>query len=135
MLGLIGGFYASYYRGISPTIFDFDTSILLFAMLVVGGMSSARGPIIGTAILFFISQHYLQSGPARFIAVGAIMLAITLLTTRGLVGAPEQVRTLLASRRVRRTGKGPPMPHPRVATAEDRILDTQATDTGEVRTP
>jgi branched-chain amino acid transport system permease protein len=135
MLGLIGGFYASYYRGISPTIFDFDTSILLFAMLVVGGMSSARGPIIGTAILFYINQHYLQSGAARLIAVGAIMLAITLLTTRGLAGAPEQLRTLYASRRARRSGSGPPVPVQRTAMAEDQALDTPQNVTEEVRSP
>jgi branched-chain amino acid transport system permease protein len=102
MLGFVGGFYACFYRGISPTIFDFDTLLLLFAMIVVGGLGSARGILIGTGILLFIDQHYLQSGPARLIAAAALMLVVTLFTRRGLVGVPEQVRAWLATRRARR---------------------------------
>jgi branched-chain amino acid transport system permease protein len=92
MLGLIGALQVCLYRGISPSAFRFDTLLLLFAMIVVGGLASARGVVIGTVVLFFISQHYLDAGPMRFVAAAVIMLAVTLLTTHGLAGVPAQIR-------------------------------------------
>jgi branched-chain amino acid transport system permease protein len=98
VLGLVGAFYVCFYRGISPGIFDFGTLLLLFAMIVVGGIGSRRGVLLGTALLLFISEYFLQSGPARLIAIALLMLLVTLLATRGLVGIPEQLREWLARR-------------------------------------
>jgi branched-chain amino acid transport system permease protein len=106
MLGLTGAFYASYYKGVSPSIFDFGKVLLLFAMMVVGGMWSARGVLIGTGLLLFIDQHWLSAGPPRFIAIGALMLVVTLFTERGLAGFPAQVRDWLATRKGRRSTTG-----------------------------
>ena len=102
MLGLTGAFYASYYKGVSPSIFDFGKVLLLFAMMVVGGMGTARGVLIGTALLLFIDQHYLSAGPPRFIAIGVLMLVVTLFTENGLDGLLAQVRASIRSRRARR---------------------------------
>jgi branched-chain amino acid transport system permease protein len=102
MLGVTGAFYASYYKGVSPSIFDFGKVLLLFAMMVVGGMWSARGVLIGTGLLLFIDQHWLAAGPSRFIAIGALMLVVTLFTEQGLDGLPAQIRNWLGARRGRR---------------------------------
>ena len=102
VLGLVGAFYVCFYRGISPAIFDFNTLLLLFAMIVVGGLGSRRGVLLGTAVLLFINQYYLQSGPARLIGIALLMLLVTLFTRRGLIGVPDQLRDWLAARRARR---------------------------------
>ena len=102
VLGLVGAFYVCFYRGISPAIFDFNTLLLLFAMIVVGGLGSRRGVLLGTAVLLFINQYYLQSGPARLIGIALLMLLVTLFTRRGLVGIPDQLREWLAARRAQR---------------------------------
>ena len=39
-------------------MFDFRTLLLLFAMIVVGGIGSAKGIVLGTALLLYIDQHY-----------------------------------------------------------------------------
>jgi len=108
MLGLTGAFYASYYKGVSPSIFDFGKVLLLFAMMVVGGMWSARGVLIGTGLLLFIDQHWLSAGPPRFIAIGALMLLVTLFTERGLDGIPAQIRDWHGTRRGRRVNVADP---------------------------
>ena len=97
MLGLVGGFYAAYYANVSPGIFSFDTLLLLLAMMVIGGLSSARGVVLGTALLLFIDQRFLNTGPWRLIAVGIVMLLITLFAADGLVGIPGQLRTWWAT--------------------------------------
>ncbi len=115
VLGMIGGFYTSYYGGVSLTVFDFNTLLLLFAMIVVGGLGSAKGAIIGTALLLYIDRTYFDIGqPAwRLIWIGIIMFAVTLLTTRGLVGLPSQIRVYVQRRRARREpGEGEPGPTP-----------------------
>lgn len=113
VLGLVGGFYIGFYGGVSQTIFDFNTLLLLLAMIVVGGLGSAKGAIIGTALLLYIDRTYADiDQPAwRFVWIGIIMFAITLGTTRGLVGLPAQMRAYVLRRRARRvTGEPEPMP-------------------------
>ena len=65
VLGLIGGFYTGFYGGVSLTIFDFNTLLLLLAMIVVGGVGSAKGAIIGTALLLYIDQTYADLRQSR----------------------------------------------------------------------
>jgi branched-chain amino acid transport system permease protein len=103
VLGLIGGFYTGFYGGASLTIFDFNTLLLLLAMIVVGGLGSAKGAVIGTALLLYIDRTYadLDTPAWRFVWVGIIMFAITLGTTRGLVGLPSQLRRYWERRRAR----------------------------------
>jgi len=114
VLGLIGGFYTGYYGGVSLTIFDFNTLLLLFAMIVVGGLGSAKGAIIGTALILYIDRTYADfSQPAwRYIWIGILMFAVTLGTTRGLVGVPAQIREWLQRYRARKASSelGPPAP-------------------------
>jgi len=79
-------------------LFDFSTLLLLFAMIVVGGINSPRGILLGTALLQFIEQHYVSWGAPRLILLGVIMLLITLFTTDGLAGIPAQIGRLLRGR-------------------------------------
>lgn len=92
MIGFTGACYLAFFGGISPTIFSFDTLLLLFAMMVVGGIGSARGVLLGTALLLFIDQQFLDAGALRLIAAGVVMLVVTLVTSDGLAGLPAQLR-------------------------------------------
>ena len=101
VLGLVGAFRASYDAGANKSVFDFSTLLLLFAMIVVGGINSPKGILLGTALLQFIEQHYVSWGAPRLILLGVIMLLITLFTTDGLAGIPGADRPTAA--RTRRT--------------------------------
>ena len=98
VLGLVGAFRASYDAGANKSVFDFSTLLLLFAMIVVGGINSPRGILLGTALLQYIEQHYVSWGAPRLILLGAIMLLITLFTTDGLAGIPDQIGRALRGR-------------------------------------
>ena len=102
VLGLVGAFRASYDAGANKSVFDFSTLLLLFAMIVVGGINSPKGILLGTALLQFIEQHFVSWGAPRLILLGVIMLLITLFTTDGLAGIPDADRA--AAARPRRTG-------------------------------
>ena len=109
-LGVIGAFYAQFYGSISPAVFSLDQLMLLFAMIVIGGLGRAEGAAIGTAIVVLIDKGLLDLGPLRILLVAAIMLAVTLLTNNGLAGARDQFRGWRQRRqseaRARRSEKG-----------------------------
>lgn len=102
-LGLIGGFYASHFRGASPSLFGMDNLLLLLAMIVIGGMGTARGAILGTLLVVGIDKLMLDIGPLRMVLIGLIMLASVLFTRQGLVGIPAQYRAWRARRAIRST--------------------------------
>lgn len=91
-LGFIGGFYAAYFQGASPSLFDINKVLLLFAMIVIGGMGSAEGAVFGTAIVVVLNNALVDLGPPRIIAIASIMAATALLTRGGLYGIPGQYR-------------------------------------------
>lgn len=97
-LGLVGGMYAGLYGTVSPTIFSIDTLLLLFAMMVIGGLGSARGVVLGVIVVLFLDQKLVEHGAIRFVAIGCLMLAIPLFADRGLVGIREQLRARLLRR-------------------------------------
>jgi branched-chain amino acid transport system permease protein len=109
-LGVVGAFYAMYFRSISPQIFSLDQLLMLFAMMVIGGLGRAEGAVVGAAIVTLIDKGLIELGPPRIILVAVIMIAVTVFTREGLMGAREQFRDYRnrksGERRARRTEKG-----------------------------
>ncbi len=91
-LGAIGGFFAAFNQAISPNVFNVDQLLLLFAMIVLGGMSSAEGVVLGTAVVVYINRELVDWGPPRIIAIGVAVIVVTLFTKEGIYGVPEQYR-------------------------------------------
>ncbi len=109
-LGVVGAFYCMYFRSISPQIFSLDQLLLLFAMMVIGGLGRADGAVVGAAIVTLIDKGLIELGPLRIILVAAIMLLVTIFAREGLTGAREQFRDFRkrksGERRAQRTEKG-----------------------------
>lgn len=109
-LGVVGAFYAMYYRSMSPAIFSLDQMLLLFAMMVIGGLGRAEGAVVGAAIVVLIDKGLIELGPLRIILVAAIMLLVTIFARDGFTGARDQFRDYrkrkAGERRAQRTEKG-----------------------------
>lgn len=90
-LGFIGAFYAASQGGASLSLFSIDQLLLLLAMIVIGGTGKAEGAVVGTVIVVFITQFFVDWGPWRIILVGALMLASVLFTRFGLFGLRQQL--------------------------------------------
>lgn len=84
--GVAGALWAHSTGYISPTDFDFAESILLLAMVVVGGLGSLPGAIIGALLLILLPEVLRPLGDVRNIMVGGVMFASILLLPRGLFG-------------------------------------------------
>lgn len=75
--GVGGGLYAYWVEYVSPGDFNIMTSFLLLAMIVVGGLGSTWGAIIG-AILFSLIPHFADAyvGITNLVVGAAVVLVI-----------------------------------------------------------
>ncbi|MFM7717973.1 MAG: branched-chain amino acid ABC transporter permease [Actinomycetota bacterium] len=94
--GIAGGFYASYFGVISPSVMGLGPMSLFVAMLVVGGMGTVAGPVVGTAVIMVVSEYLRDFDELRLVIVGLILLATIVLAPRGLVPALEGARSRLS---------------------------------------
>jgi len=100
LAALAGSLYAHYVKFINPATFDLSFSVKLLIMIVVGGMHSIWGAVVGAALITFLSNEWLQYfSDYEVIAYGAILLLITIFFPGGLVEVPEFLRQRLARRR------------------------------------
>ncbi|OHR70868.1 inner-membrane translocator [Bacillus sp. HMSC76G11] len=83
--GIAGGIYGYWSGFVSPNDFIIVTSFLILAMIVVGGLASIPGSIIG-AILFTIIPHFTNSyiGITN-IVIGLAVVVIILFKPDGIV--------------------------------------------------
>jgi len=88
--GVGGAFYAQYYGTISPSVMGLGPLSLFVAMLVVGGLGTFWGPMLGTALIMVVSEALRDLEEARLIVVGLILLLTIVLAPRGLVPLLQQ---------------------------------------------
>jgi ABC-type branched-subunit amino acid transport system permease subunit len=71
LAGLVGSVYASYLAFVGPTDFTIETSILLLAMVIVGGLGTLRGAVVGAVLLVVVPELLRQLDlPADKVGVG-----------------------------------------------------------------
>ena len=104
--GVAGALFAHTTGYISPESFRFGESILVLSMIVVGGLGSLYGSVIGAVILSVLPELLRDLGSYRMIAVGLVLFLSILFLPRGLVGEVSaidlfrrQIRRLPALRR------------------------------------
>jgi branched-chain amino acid transport system permease protein len=84
--GLGGAIMAHSTGYISPDSFKFSESILILAMVVVGGLGSVPGGVIGALLLILLPEMTRGLGDMRMIAVGLVMFLSILLLPKGIFG-------------------------------------------------
>ncbi len=102
--GLMGAFYVSWVTLISPDSFRLADSIMISAMITLGGIGSLYGPIF-SAVAIGILPELLRSftagpriGSLRLAGVGLLMVIFIILKPSGLFGtSTETIYISLAS--------------------------------------
>jgi branched-chain amino acid transport system permease protein len=85
--GAVGALIALQTLFIEPTsVFSIQYSVEMLFMVLVGGMGTIEGPIIGALILFALQQTLSQDGAWYLVLVGGIAVLATLAVPRGLWG-------------------------------------------------
>jgi ABC-type branched-subunit amino acid transport system permease subunit len=84
--GLAGGLFTAVVGFIDPTEFDISASLRQITFIVVGGLGSVLGSVVGALILTLLPEVLRGANEYSDVAYGAILLATLLLAPKGLVG-------------------------------------------------
>ena len=68
-----------------------DWTVFIIFNVVIGGIGSFEGPIIGTIIYFVLRQYLADLGAWNLILLGSFSIAIILIEKRGLWGLVRRV--------------------------------------------
>ncbi len=93
MAAIAGSMYASYINFIDPNTASLDESILMLAMVLVGGAGNFRGPVVGALVLIAIPEilHVIHisdivAANVRMMAYGLLLVVMMHLRPQGLAG-------------------------------------------------
>ncbi len=139
-----GGALVAYNGIAAPSLFSIDQTMLVFAMVVVGGIGSIPGSVLGALVIVAISpllQQVLRLSPddsalIRPVIFGALLILVIRFRPAGLIPEPKRVPRVL-----RNEAKQPALPpevsevhthvgavegRPVAATRGDVVLDVAA---------
>lgn len=90
--GLAGGVFAGYYKVMGAGALDLALLMYLLAMMVIGGLGSTWGPVLG-AIALTTADEILKDYPDyRAMGVGAALVIFVLLWPKGIAGGLDALR-------------------------------------------
>jgi branched-chain amino acid transport system permease protein len=83
---LSGALYASFIRFIGPDIAYISITFDLLTFLLVGGIGTLSGPIVGTLLIVWVSQHLQFLQDYRMLIFGPALTLLIIFYPRGIVG-------------------------------------------------
>lgn len=86
LAGLAGGLYAHYMGYIAPQDFGFMKSIEILNMVVLGGMGSIPGAVLGSVILTLAPEMLRIVADYRLLFYGALLVILMIFRPNGLLG-------------------------------------------------
>jgi branched-chain amino acid transport system permease protein len=95
--GTAGSLYAHFVGIITPSDFAVHSVLAPIAYVVVGGMGTVMGPVIGTTFLMVLSHFFLrQLGFYELLVYGIIIVVIIRFMPEGLVSIPRRVSSMFS---------------------------------------
>jgi len=96
--GIAGGIYAYYYQYLTPDQFQILQSAMILTMVVVGGMGSVYGPVVGAVLLLalpevitFLNLPSEIMGPLQGVIFTLLVIVFLFVRPQGLV-APKRLQ-------------------------------------------
>jgi branched-chain amino acid transport system permease protein len=85
--GLAGCFYPGFVGTLVPDAFNIVESFTMMAMVIVGGMGTMIGPVIGAIVLTFLPELLRGFGELRLMIYGLALTLVVLFVPGGIVQA------------------------------------------------
>jgi branched-chain amino acid transport system permease protein len=96
------------------SIFSVQFSAYMIFMVLVGGLGTFEGPILGAVVFFLIQNQFADSGAWYLVGLGAVAILFAIFVPRGIWGSLEQrfhLRLLPLGYRLHRAGQNAPEVH------------------------
>ncbi|MDQ0860303.1 branched-chain amino acid ABC transporter permease [Bacillus sp. V2I10] len=97
--GLAGVLYAGFIRFLGPDISAITVTFEMLMYLLVGGIGTMTGPVLGTFLIVSVTQSLQFLEEYRMLIFGPIVVLIMLFYPKGLVGSYYTLKTFLLSRK------------------------------------
>jgi branched-chain amino acid transport system permease protein len=90
--GLAGGLFAFSKGSIDPTLISIPMSVDFLVMVLVGGIQTVMGPLVGAAAFHSIKDFVMPLTFYWRLLLGLSIIAIVLVFPRGIVGGVDDAR-------------------------------------------
>ncbi len=90
--GLSGAIFASKLQSVYPTSFSFIVSVYVLSLIIIGGMGSIPGVIVGALALVGLPELLREVGDYRYLFFGIALVLMMLVRPEGLI--PEARRRM-----------------------------------------
>jgi branched-chain amino acid transport system permease protein len=85
--GIIGVVFAAKTTFINPASFTFLESAIILSIVVLGGMGSIVGVIIGALVLILMPEYLRALSEYRMLAFGAILVCMMVFRPQGIISS------------------------------------------------
>jgi branched-chain amino acid transport system permease protein len=89
--GLAGALFAPYQGSVTDESFGFLLSVNLLIMIVIGGLGSPIGAVLGALFLVIVPEFGREYERVRLLVFGAILVAAVVLFPGGLAGVSRRI--------------------------------------------
>lgn len=104
--GISGVLGAWNTQSVSPESVNVETSILLIVMVILGGVGTLFGPLVGAAIVIIVKFTVSSYVDRWQTLLGIVFIIVILLAREGLVGSVTKLSNRIRRRRARRAADG-----------------------------
>jgi branched-chain amino acid transport system permease protein len=106
--GLAGVLHAYHKGSVFPTVLSIPQSIDALVMVLLGGIQTLTGPVVGAAVYHFLQTEIMRATDYWRVVLGAVILLLVIAFPQGIVGFMRQLADRIGSH------------EPRVASPEQR---------------
>jgi branched-chain amino acid transport system permease protein len=101
LAGVAGALQIHHIGYITPELYGVDNSFWPITYVILGGLGTLAGPVIGTVVLTIIWEGLKTTGITfgRYVIIGVILILSIIFLPRGLVSLPEEMQAWLKRRR------------------------------------
>lgn len=96
---LAGGLYASLVRFLGPEIANLPIMFDMLTYLIVGGLGTLAGPLVGTMLIVWVTQFLQDLQEYRMLIFGPILTLLVIFYPGGIVGGYRDLKMKLRQRK------------------------------------
>ena len=106
LAGVAGALQIHHIGYLTPELYGVENSFWPITYVILGGLGSLAGPVIGTIVLTVIWEGLKSTGLTfgRYVIVGFILILTIIFLPKGLVSLPERIRAWREGRKC--SGRG-----------------------------
>ena len=85
--GFSGAVFVSFQDSVFPNNFDFNQLVIVYCMVIIGGLGNIYGVIAGAVVLSILPELLREYGGVRMMIYGAVLVSVMIIRPRGLFSA------------------------------------------------